>query len=434
MVAHPSLVSRVKTIKQPYNVTVQSDVGAQAAIRVRATPTPSRVLIAAGVAHAPPPHLFVLAPPHAFAPLPPLPAKHARKPVVAYPALRASLPHVGGVSFEQPHTHCPPPPPPHTRTPPLPPQPTPLNLTPLTSHPSPPSSPPSPSQHRAKIFSTQVAALLRERDAMVAGIVAAFSWLRPIPTDANFVLFEVLAPAEAAAVVAALRKRGVLVRFYPHGPLAGYLRISAPRPQDTEGLMAALHAIHAELGLAPSAFNVTSVAAGAVAGAGAGAGSGAGSGSSVGTASPPAYTVVLFDMDGVLVNVAGSYRAAIVSTAARFGVTVTGDDIEELKAAGNANNDWVLTHKLVARGGGSATLDEVTAAFEELYQGTGAWEGRHRRATCVRRAGVLCAVLSVCVVCVVGFGWVLCVCLCVLCMVCGSGVCALCSCFFVCIR
>lgn len=79
---------------------------------------------------------------------------------------------------------------------------------------------------------------------------------------------------------------------------------------------------------------------------------------------------ILFDMDGVLADVSGSYRTAIVQTAASFGVTVTGADIQAAKAEGNANNDWELTRRLVERAGVSASLDEVTKRFEELYQGT----------------------------------------------------------------
>src|SRR5690606_36971759 len=47
---------------------------------------------------------------------------------------------------------------------------------------------------------------------------------------------------------------------------------------------------------------------------------------------------ILLDMDGVLVDVSGSYRAAIIQTAATFGVEVTSAHIEAAKAAGNANN------------------------------------------------------------------------------------------------
>jgi HAD superfamily hydrolase (TIGR01548 family) len=78
---------------------------------------------------------------------------------------------------------------------------------------------------------------------------------------------------------------------------------------------------------------------------------------------------ILFDMDGVMVDVSTSYRAAIIETAASFGVTVTGDDILRAKLAGDANNDWVLTRRLLASAGVEAALDEVTARFEHLYQG-----------------------------------------------------------------
>jgi hypothetical protein len=235
--------------------------------------------------------------------------------------------------------------------------------------------------------------MVRERDAMVAA-VAVLPWLKPMPSDANYVLFEVLAPADAATVVASLRRRGVLIRYYPSGPLAGYIRISAGRPQDTAGLLAVLHDLHVSFGLPP--VGLSSVGAGAGAGTGASVGPGV-----VVSAAPPSaprpktYNVVLFDMDGVLVNVAGSYRAAIVNTAARWGVSVTGEDIEAVKARGNANNDWALTLTLITEAAASGaasvptipSLEAVTEAFEELYQGTGVCTG------CVRVlwVGVLCA-------------------------------------------
>lgn len=50
---------------------------------------------------------------------------------------------------------------------------------------------------------------------------------------------------------------------------------------------------------------------------------------------------LLFDMDGVLVDVSKSYRAAIIKTAKKYGVCISDDDIEQEKLKGNANNDWV---------------------------------------------------------------------------------------------
>jgi len=78
---------------------------------------------------------------------------------------------------------------------------------------------------------------------------------------------------------------------------------------------------------------------------------------------------VLFDMDGVLADVSCSYRAAIIETAAMYGVAVTSSDIAGAKAAGNSNNDWQLTRRLLAERGVERPLDEVTTRFEGLYQG-----------------------------------------------------------------
>lgn len=84
---------------------------------------------------------------------------------------------------------------------------------------------------------------------------------------------------------------------------------------------------------------------------------------------------LLFDVDGVLVDVSGSYREAIRQTAAAFGVTVTGEEITAAKSRGNANNDWVLTRALLAAHGVDAPLADVTEAFERLYQGHGGTPG-----------------------------------------------------------
>jgi len=78
---------------------------------------------------------------------------------------------------------------------------------------------------------------------------------------------------------------------------------------------------------------------------------------------------LLFDLDGVLADVSGSYREAIRLTAARFGVTVAPDAIRARKAAGHANDDWAVTMEFIAAAGGEATRAEVTDAFERIYQG-----------------------------------------------------------------
>jgi HAD superfamily hydrolase (TIGR01548 family) len=83
---------------------------------------------------------------------------------------------------------------------------------------------------------------------------------------------------------------------------------------------------------------------------------------------------VLFDMDGVLANVGSSYRAAIIETAYRFGVNITHEQIAVEKKRGNANNDWILTKRLIEDNTTNKdfeiTLEGVTEVFEEIYQGT----------------------------------------------------------------
>ena len=83
---------------------------------------------------------------------------------------------------------------------------------------------------------------------------------------------------------------------------------------------------------------------------------------------------VLFDMDGVLASVHLSYREAIIRTCARFGVKITAEMISVEKKKGNANNDWILSKKLIdgmrSPADGTTTIEEVTEVFEEIYQGT----------------------------------------------------------------
>ncbi len=92
-------------------------------------------------------------------------------------------------------------------------------------------------EHRSEILET-VKGLVAERERMTR-LVAEFGWLRPYPSAANFVLFAVEG-RPAADVAAALRERGVLVRYYEKPLLKSFIRISAGRPEDTDRLVAAL--------------------------------------------------------------------------------------------------------------------------------------------------------------------------------------------------
>ena len=90
---------------------------------------------------------------------------------------------------------------------------------------------------------------------------------------------------------------------------------------------------------------------------------------------------LLFDLDGVIADESVSYRRTIVETAASFGLEIDLETVNAAKAAGNANNDWELTRRLLAEGSIDVGLDEVTTRFEAIYQGTDVEPGlrRHER-------------------------------------------------------
>lgn len=78
---------------------------------------------------------------------------------------------------------------------------------------------------------------------------------------------------------------------------------------------------------------------------------------------------LLFDMDGVLADVSGSYRRAIALTARHFGVRLAVGEIASAKAEFNSNNDWKVTQRLLQTHGVAIPLDRVTSVFQRLYEG-----------------------------------------------------------------
>jgi histidinol-phosphate aminotransferase len=80
--------------------------------------------------------------------------------------------------------------------------------------------------------------------------------------------------------------------------------------------------------------------------------------------------VIVFDMDGVLIDVRESYRAAIAAAVSDLGGGETGlDEIQALKDGGGYNNDWDLVQELLRRRGRAAEREAVIAAFDRAYQG-----------------------------------------------------------------
>ena len=79
---------------------------------------------------------------------------------------------------------------------------------------------------------------------------------------------------------------------------------------------------------------------------------------------------LLFDLDGVIADVEASYRRCILETASGFGVEITREELATEVLAGDANNDWVLTRRIMAGRGVDVSLDDVTLEYQKVYLGT----------------------------------------------------------------
>lgn len=80
--------------------------------------------------------------------------------------------------------------------------------------------------------------------------------------------------------------------------------------------------------------------------------------------------VIVFDMDGVLVEVSESYREAIRETVKHFtGHLVSHDLIQDFKNAGGWNNDWVLSHRLISDRGVKVEYADVVTEFNRIFLG-----------------------------------------------------------------
>ncbi len=78
---------------------------------------------------------------------------------------------------------------------------------------------------------------------------------------------------------------------------------------------------------------------------------------------------VIFDMDGVLVDVSGSYRVAIQKTAEYFiGKSVTSIEIQKFKELGGYNNDWDLTEAIIWKNKFIIPKDKIIGKFQEIYK------------------------------------------------------------------
>lgn len=207
-------------------------------------------------------------------------------------------------------------------------------------------------KHKEDIIRDHVNKIILERENMYK-LLAKYSWLKPYgQSQANFILTHVIGKC-SWMINEYLYSQGCLVRYYSTPELQSCIRISVGTPEDTKKLANYLEKIHTKDFLADYVKECEAI---------------------------------LWDMDGVIANVSGSYRTAIIETCKFFGVLVENSDIEKAKSRGNANNDWHLTLNLIKEkksqqksSEGIPSLEEVTQKFEELYHGTPTVTGLHER-------------------------------------------------------
>lgn len=99
--------------------------------------------------------------------------------------------------------------------------------------------------------------------------------------------------------------------------------------------------------------------------------------------------LLVFDMDGVLVDVSESYRESIQQTVDHFtGRRPAREEIQDWKNRGGWNDDWRLSRAIIESYGRSIGLEEVTSVFQRLFLGENG-DGLIHRERWIAREGLL---------------------------------------------
>jgi HAD superfamily phosphatase len=99
--------------------------------------------------------------------------------------------------------------------------------------------------------------------------------------------------------------------------------------------------------------------------------------------------ILVFDMDGVLVEVSESYRETVVQTVRYFsGKTITRDLIQDYKNQGGWNNDWALSQRILRDLGHEIEYADVVQEFNKLFLGQNGTEGLISRERWIPRPGI----------------------------------------------
>lgn len=169
----------------------------------------------------------------------------------------------------------------------------------------------------------QARCLNRQQRFLVKGLHALGIECRA--TAANFILARF---SHVGSVWEKLRQGGILTKNMDHEPqLSGYLRITVGNRSDNQRLLTALAKILP-------------------------------------------WQAILFDMDGVLVDVSASYDQTILQTVAFFcGQKPDLLELQALRLQAGFNNDWQATAALLQTRNCRIDFAEIVARFQQIYLG-----------------------------------------------------------------
>ncbi len=170
---------------------------------------------------------------------------------------------------------------------------------------------------------------VRENRSKLSEKLASFG-LKVYPSEGNFLLVDFGSNERCADVCRKLREKDILIRNRSSEPLLeGCARMNVGTAEQCERVLRELDII-----LRPQAL--------------------------------------LYDMDGVLVDVSRSYRKVIAKTAEYFTKKgVSERDVQEIKQIGGYNNDWDATEALIVKQGVKVEKSKIIAKFQEYYLGKG---------------------------------------------------------------
>ena len=83
--------------------------------------------------------------------------------------------------------------------------------------------------------------IIAERERLYAAL-KRITWLKPYPSQANFILCDVL-EGDAKTLHARLQAKGILVRYFDQPRIKNCIRVSVGRPEHTDALIKALREI-----------------------------------------------------------------------------------------------------------------------------------------------------------------------------------------------